>query len=105
MFTKTMNKTIALAAIVMVAVVMGMSAFAPTAMAVRGVPSADFVVCHRGGVATPDDGSDDEWVVMNLPNQRSLDKHVDHGDVEIAPTENVSAANCPGLPITWSPTT
>ena len=96
-----MNKTIALTAIVVVAVVMGMSVFAPTAMAVRGVPSDAIQVCHRGGVATTDDGSDDEWVVMNLPNTRSEDRHLDHGDLKIS--EQVTAADCPGLPVTWSP--
>jgi len=77
-----MNKTIALAAIVMVAVIMGMSAFVPAAMA-RGPPTnEDFQVCHRGGVVdNPPDG--DEWVVMNLPNERSQDKHLDHGDYGI----------------------
>ena len=74
-----MNKIIALTAIVVVAVIMGMSAFVPAAMA-RGPPTNDdFQVCHRGGVvANPPNG--DEWVVMNLPNERSQDKHLDHGD-------------------------
>ena len=78
-----MNKTIALAAIVMVAVVMGMSAFVPAAMA-RGPPANDdFQVCHRGGVVdSPPDGT--EWVVMNLPNKSSQDKHIDHGDYGIS---------------------
>jgi len=77
-----MNKTISLAAIAMVAVIMGISAFVPAAMA-RGPPTNDaFQVCHRGGVVdNPPLG--DEWVVMNLPNQHSKDKHIDHGDYGI----------------------
>ena len=87
-----MNKTIALAAIVMVAVIMGMSAFVPAAMA-RGPPTnEDFQVCHRGGVATVDDDTDDEWVVMNLPNERSQDKHIDHGDYGISNGDILLAA-------------
>ena len=99
-----MNKTIALAAIVMVAVIMGMSAFVPAAMA-RGPPTnVEFQVCHRGGVATVDDTSDDEWVVMNLPNQKSHDKHIDHEDISITNPTTISAANCIDIefnPVTW----
>ena len=101
-----MNKTIALAAIVMVAVVMGMSAFVPAAMA-RGPPdNVAFQVCHRGGVATVDDTTDDEWVVMNLPNQHSKDKHLDHDDLSIINPATITAANCIDIefnPVTWPP--
>jgi len=77
-----MKTTYTIAAIAMFAVIMGMSAFVPAAMA-RGPPTnEDNQVCHRGGVATSDP-SDDEWVVMNLPNQHAKDKHIDHGDYGI----------------------
>ena len=103
-----MNKTIALAAIVMVAVIMGMSAFVPAAMA-RGPPdTVTYQVCHRGGVATTDDATDDEWVVMNLPNQQSKLKHLDHDDLSIINPAEISAADCIDPvknEVYWSPTT
>ena len=93
-FTKTMNKTIALAAIVMVAVIMGMSAFVPAAMAARGGPhgQANDAVCHLGGQATetPDD---DLWVVLYV-KFNAVQGHLDHGDDDI--DGGFSDADCLG---------
>ena len=65
-----MNKTIALAAIVMVAVVMGMSAIAPAMAA----PPAKVIICH----VDPDgDGPGPETIEVS---ERSLSAHLAHGD-------------------------
>ena len=78
-----MNKTIALAAIVMVAVIMGMSAFVPAAMAARGGPhgNATDAICHLGGQAT-EDPSDDLWVALYVKSNGAAG-HLDHGDTDL----------------------
>ena len=72
-----MNKTIALAAIVMVAVIMGMSAFVPAAMAARDGPhgQANDAICHLG--------ADGIWVVLFV-NTNAVPGHEEDGDIDIA---------------------
>jgi hypothetical protein len=79
-----MNKTISLAAIVMVAVIMGMSAFAPAAMGARDGPrgNATDAVCHLGGQAT-EELEDDLWFVLFV-NSNAVAGHVEDGDTDIA---------------------
>ena len=72
-----MKKTIALAAIVMVAVVMGISTFAPAAMAKGNVNNGE-VICHRGGV-TNETPEGTEWVVMSVKD-KAVPGHLKHGD-------------------------
>jgi hypothetical protein len=82
----------------MVAVIMGMSAFAPTAMA-KGNPNG-VDICHRGGVVTADP-TDDLWEVMTMKEQ-AVPAHIDHGDFVI--NESVTdhhLADCDG---TWHTT-
>ena len=81
-----MNKTISLAAIAMVAVVMGMSAFAP-AMAVppNQDSAATIGVCHQY--------SDGSWAVLYTSNAGQINGHTNgHGD-ETVPGE-ISEENC-----------
>jgi len=67
-----MNKTISLAAIAMFAVIMGMSAFAPAAMA----DANKVEICHTD----PDgDGAGDETIYVS-GNGKSVEKHLAHGD-------------------------
>jgi len=74
-----MNKKISLAVIAMFAVIMGLGAFAPVALAEK-MPKVD--LCHN------DDGedgirgnSDDFWVQISV-NGNSVDKHIaNHFDV------------------------
>ncbi len=91
-----MNKTISLAAIAMVAVIMGMSAFAPAAMADKPEPSQR--VCHLDhdvdGDGIKDEGAFDvAWVAL-IPNSHgAVNGHVNgHGDVLI--TSDAEAVNC-----------
>ena len=70
---KTMKKTIALAAIVMVAVVMGMSAFAPAVMAMPPGNGQLVAVCHAdkgvdGEAGGDDDGAVTIWVPQGAAN-------------------------------------
>ena len=67
-----MNKTISLAAIAMVAVIMGMSAFAPAAMAAPNANAqADIRLCHY-------DSSDTQlWEVIFVHSEGSLNGHID----------------------------
>ena len=75
-----MNKTISLAAITLVAVVMGMSVFAP---AFSDGPQAKADVCHNDDGADDIRGNaDDGWEVINV-NGHSVSKHVsNHFDVD-----------------------
>ncbi len=78
-----MNKTIALAAITLVAVIMGLSAFAPAAMADRPQPGEQTAVCHFDR-DTNDDGDftldDRAWEVLTPNNHGATHGHVGHGD-------------------------
>ena len=66
-----MNKTIALAAIVMVAVIMGMSAFVPAMAKPDGTHSNVVAICHDGL-----EGYETVWV-----NQKGADAHLaNHND-------------------------
>ena len=70
-----MNKTISLAAIAMVAVIMGMSAFAPDAMAVKNsVHNPKVTICHF-------DFNEMQWEADKLVNKHSLEAHQGHGDL------------------------
>ncbi len=73
-----MNKTISLAAIAMVAVIMGLSAFAPAAMAnpnnTHGPASVD--LCHLDASGTGD------WEVITK-NEHSAAAHERHGDLVV----------------------
>ena len=91
-----MNKTISLAVIAMVAVIMGLSAFAPAAMADKPEPSQR--VCHEdhdvnGNGIKDEDAADVAWVVL-IPNSHgAVNGHVNgHGDVLI--TSDAEAALC-----------
>jgi len=81
-----MNKTLSIAAFAMVAVVMGMSAFAP-AMASPNDPGHNpkVVACHFDR-DTNDDGdtttNDRAWEVKPL-NKHSMIAHLAHGDIPI----------------------
>ncbi len=88
-----MNKTITLAAIAMVAVMMGISAFAPAAMGARDGPrgNATDAVCHLGGQAT-EELEDDLWFVLYV-NPNAVAGHVEDGDTDIAETDE-AAAEC-----------
>jgi len=72
-----MNKTISLAAIAMVAVIMGMSAVAQDAMAVReSVHNPKVVICHF-------DFNDNVWEDDKRVNAHALIAHLAHGDALI----------------------
>ena len=81
-----MNKTISLAAIAMVAVIMGLSAFAPAALAEK--PEAQVVedVCHfdrdvNDDGVVEDVGSDDRaWEILSPNTHGAQNGHVKHGD-------------------------
>ena len=75
LFEWTMNKTISLAAIAMVAVIMGMSAFVPAAMAKpNSQSSADSGVCHF-------DTDTQLWEALWVNSNGQLNAHVNvHGD-------------------------
>ena len=77
LFKRTMNKTISLAAIVMVAVVMGISAIAPAAMATpsSGEPKHNpkVAICHF-------DFNEMQWEADKMVNKHSLKAHQAHGD-------------------------
>jgi len=80
-----MNKTISLAAIAMVAVIMGMSAFAPAALADRPYPGDEKAVCHFDR-DTNDDGDvisndDRAWEVLTPNNHGASHGHQGHGDL------------------------
>jgi len=84
-----MNKTISLAAIAMVAVVMGISSFATVAMATpsSGEPKHNpkVVICHF-------DFNDNVWEADKLVNAHALKAHQAHGD-QLVPDE-ISVEDC-----------
>ena len=84
-----MNKTISLAAIAMVAVIMGMSAFAPAAMATPNENAkADIPICHWGTGPDGEKGTeDDAWEVIYVHSEGATKGHVDrHNDGADEPT-------------------
>ena len=96
LFKRTMNKTISLAAIAMVAVIMGMSAVVPAAMAAK--PEVEQRVCHldhdiNGNGIKDEDADDVAWVAL-IPNSHgAVNGHVNgHGDILIA--DDDEAALC-----------
>ena len=95
-----MNKTISLAAITLVAVVMGMSAFAPAAMAApNSSAQADIPLCHWGAGPDGDKGTpDDEWEVIFVHSRGSLnghlDRHTDGSDFDRVITNIFDATDC-----------
>jgi len=83
-----MNKTISLAAITLVAVVMGIGAIAPAAMA---IPNSEHnpreFVCHFDLDPDSDELTDDAaWVVKSV-NKHAKVAHMGHGD-EAADTDD-----------------
>ena len=69
-----MNKTISLVAIAMVAVIMGMSAFAPAAMADRNSDhNPKVAICHF-------DYNEMVWEADKMVNKHALIAHQGHGD-------------------------
>ena len=75
-----MNKTISLAAIAMVAVIMGMSAFAPDVMASKNSDNNPKVtICHF-------DFNEMQWEADKLVNKHALIAHQAHGD-QLVPSE------------------
>ena len=84
-----MNKTISLAAIAMFAVIMGMSAIVPAAMAAPNARAqADIPVCHWGTGLDGDKGTvDDAWEVIYVHSEGSANGHVNrHNDGADEPT-------------------
>ena len=68
-----MNKTISLAAIAMVAVIMGMGAFAPAAFSEK-MDKVD--LCHNDDGADGIRGNVDDFWEQKSVNGNSLDKHI-----------------------------
>ena len=68
-----MNKITTLAAIAMVAVVMGISAFAPAAMASPNGSHGKTTICHF-------DFNEMEWEADKMVNPHALIAHQGHGD-------------------------
>ena len=85
-----MNKTISLAAIAMVAVIMGMSAFAPAAMAVpNDNAQANNRLCHF-------DSTSGDWEPISVHGNGATNGHMRHGDFSIA-TDGSGDAACLAL--------
>ena len=81
-----MNKIISLAAITLVAVVMGMSAFAPAAMAVPNeTHNPKVAICHF-------DFNEMQWEADKMVNKHALKAHQGHGDL-LVPDE-ISVDDC-----------
>ena len=84
-----MNKTISLAAIAMVAVIMGMSAFSPDALAKQSQSGVTEDVCHFDRDVN-DDGDitvdDRAWEVLSPNTHGAQNGHVKHGDL-LVPSE------------------
>jgi len=80
-----MNKTISLAAIALVAVVMGMSAFAPDAMAVKPTSEHKTLICHIQVEVLDEDGEtvlEAASVSINKVDNASVQKHLAHDNDE-----------------------
>jgi len=76
-----MNKTIALTAITLVAVIMGMSAFASDAMAVKPTSGHKTLICHVQVEVLAEDGEtvlEEASVSINKVDNASVQKHLDH---------------------------
>jgi len=90
-----MNKTISLAAIAMVAVIMGLSTFAPDALAKQSKSGIVEDVCHFDR-DTNDDGDtttiDRAWEVLSPNSHGAQNGHVKHGDL-LVPSE-ITAIAC-----------
>jgi hypothetical protein len=95
-----MNKKYALPAIAMVAVIMGMSAFAPAAMADRSYAGEVKAVCHldhdiSGNGIKDEDAADVAWVVLTPNNHGASHGHANHGDVMV--NDSTEAGFCVSL--------
>ena len=88
LFKRTMNKKYALPAIAMVAVVMGMSAFAPAMAQPPNLGSeATIGVCHQY--------SDGSWAVLYTSNAGQINGHTNgHGDNKV--NNSTEAGFCVG---------
>jgi len=91
-----MNRILTISAIAMFAVVMGLAAFAPAALAKGPSPDDKQLLCHFE--ADPDDNpetNDSVWEVIN-PNRHAVQKHLDnHGDMLIP--EDITEDACIAL--------
>ena len=83
-----MNKTISLTAIAMVAVIMGMGAFAPAMAAPNDNARADIPICHWGTGPDGEKGTeDDAWEVIYVHSEGSTNGHLNrHNDGADEPT-------------------
>ena len=71
-----MNRILTISAIAVFAVVMGLAAFAPAAMAKAPEPQNKVILCHFDGDPDDDPETDDSvWEVIN-PNIHARDKHL-----------------------------
>ena len=71
-----MNRLLTLSAIAMFAVVMGLAAFAPAALAKGPQPQNNVTLCHFDGDPDDDPTTDDSvWEVIT-PNIHAKDKHI-----------------------------
>ena len=71
-----MNRILTLSAIAMFAVVMGLAAFAPAALAKGPQPQNNVTLCHFDGDPDDDPITDDSvWEVIT-PNIHAIDKHI-----------------------------
>ena len=82
-----MNRILTISAIAMFAVVMGLAAFAPAAMAKGPEPQNKVMLCHFDADPDDDPETDDSvWEVIN-PNFHAVEKHIaNHGDIRIGET-------------------
>ena len=71
-----MNRILTISAIAMFAVVMGLAAFAPAALAKGPQPQDNVTLCHFDGDPDDDPTTDDSvWEVIT-PNIHAKDKHI-----------------------------
>jgi len=78
-----MKNTYAIAAIAMVAVIMGLSAFAPAVMASPPESEHKTVICHYEANDVDDEGApiDPYWALLDVDNKGKLNGHFDkNGD-------------------------
>ena len=93
-----MNTKLALTAIAMFAVIMGVSAIVPSALAANGSNGQKTTLCHFQAEELDADGNviEEAHVSIIKINNRALATHQAHGDL-IIPDE-ISADDCPVTP-------
>ncbi len=88
-----MNTKLALTAIAMFAVIMGLSAFAPTAMGTERQNGNQVTICHFESDPAGDSSLPGVWEIITV-NEHSVQKHIDnHGDHRIADNPNCPAVS------------